>query len=44
MNARLIYLIAVLAAALATLFLAGETDAIKEDLGERLPGMIQTVW
>ncbi|CAG9187682.1 hypothetical protein [Cupriavidus pinatubonensis] len=44
MNARLVYLIAVVTAALATLFLAGETDTIKEDFGARLPGMIQTVW
>ncbi|CAG2159095.1 hypothetical protein [Cupriavidus numazuensis] len=44
MNARLVYLIAVVTAALATLFLAGEADTIKEDFGAQLPDMIQTAW
>lgn len=43
MNARLAYLIAVLAAALATFFLAGEPDALREDLGSGFPGIFQAV-
>ncbi len=43
MNARLAYLIAVLAATLAAVFLACEPDAFQEDYGTGIPDLFRAV-
>lgn len=40
MNARLAYLIAVLAAALAAVFLVGEPDALRDDNATGIPDLL----